>query len=225
VRFAQHQRALHRRHLDLLRILAHDSNERYPTLWLDLPDPVAYSVAGHPSLVVASNGLRARLSGEAVAAVLAHEKAHLRGRHHLLVGLAEAVARALPWLPLNTVQNKTPLRLALAATALAGAGLLGAGVAVAADDTSTPAPVASVAAQPAEPDGDSGDTGTEQQGPMGEGMDEMMQAMSPEMRERMQQQCQSGMQEMMSDQDGIGGMGTQPGGMSGCSARLHRRPV
>lgn len=100
VRFAQHQRALHRRHLDLLRILAHGKNERYPTLWLDLPDPVAYSVAGRPSLVVASHGLRAHLPGDAVCAVLAHEEAHLRGRHHLLVGLAEAVAGALPWLPL-----------------------------------------------------------------------------------------------------------------------------
>ena len=100
VRFTQHRRALHRRHLDLLRILADGRDERYPTLWLDVPDPMAYSVAGRPSLVVASRGLRTHLPGDAVAAVLAHERAHLRGRHHMLVGLAEAVAGALPWLPL-----------------------------------------------------------------------------------------------------------------------------
>jgi hypothetical protein len=35
------------------------------------------------------------------------------------------------------------------------------------------------------------------------------------MRERMQQQCQSGMQEMMSDQGAMPGMNTQPGAMSG----------
>ncbi len=29
-----------------------------------------------------------------------HERAHLRGRHHLMVAVAEALAAALPWLPL-----------------------------------------------------------------------------------------------------------------------------
>lgn len=99
VRQARHRKDLHHRHLDLLRILANGGG-RYPTLWLDVSRPVAYSVAGRPSLVVASDGLRKSLPPEAVAAVLAHERAHLRGRHHLLVGLAEALAGAFPWLPL-----------------------------------------------------------------------------------------------------------------------------
>lgn len=100
VREARHRRNLHHRHLGLLRILDHRSSERYPTLWLNLPEAFAYSVAGSPSLVVASEGLRKHLPDSAVAAVLDHERAHLRGRHHLLVSLAEALALSLGWLPL-----------------------------------------------------------------------------------------------------------------------------
>lgn len=100
LRHARQRRMLHRKHLDLLRILTGDPAARSSLLWLDVPHPVAYSVAGRPSLVVASNELRRQLPHQAVAAVLAHEHAHLRGRHHLMVALAEALAAALPWLPL-----------------------------------------------------------------------------------------------------------------------------
>lgn len=94
------RRNLHQRHLDLLRVLADGGGGRYRTLWLDLAPPVAYSLAGRPHLVVASDGLRQTLPAESVAAVLAHERAHRRGRHHLLVGLATGLAQAFPWLPL-----------------------------------------------------------------------------------------------------------------------------
>ncbi len=99
VRQSRHRKDLHYRHLDLLRVLGREG-DRYPTLWLDVSHPVAYSVAGRPHLVVASDGLRQTLPSDAVAAVLAHERAHLRGRHHMLVGLAEALAGAFRWLPL-----------------------------------------------------------------------------------------------------------------------------
>lgn len=91
---------LHRTHLDLLRIRTGSAAAPRSTLWLDSPQPMAYSIAGRPSLVVATEGLRRSLPAQAVAAVLSHEQAHLRGKHHLLVGLAEALAVALPWLPL-----------------------------------------------------------------------------------------------------------------------------
>jgi len=97
--YARQRRKLHRKHLDLLRILAGKA-ARPSTLWLDVPHPMAYSVAGRPSLIVVSEGLRRQLPQDAVAAVLEHERAHLRGRHHLMVALAEALAAALPWLPL-----------------------------------------------------------------------------------------------------------------------------
>jgi beta-lactamase regulating signal transducer with metallopeptidase domain len=100
LRHTRQRRMLHRKHLDLLRILTGDGATRGSLLWLDVPHPMAYSVAGRPALVVATEGLRRRLPAEAVAAVLDHERAHLRGRHHLLVAVAEALAAALPWLPL-----------------------------------------------------------------------------------------------------------------------------
>ncbi|MGH3695762.1 MAG: M56 family metallopeptidase [Pseudonocardiaceae bacterium] len=100
-RHAQQRRTLHRKHLDLLRILTGGGATPGSTLWLDVPHPMAYSVAGRPALIVASEGLRRCLPMEEVAAVLEHERAHLRGRHHLMVALAEALAAALPWLPLT----------------------------------------------------------------------------------------------------------------------------
>lgn len=99
VRHVRQRRTVHRKHLDLLRILTGGATPG-STLWLDVPDPMAYSVAGRPSLVVASEGLRRQLPRHAVAAVLEHERAHLRGRHHLMITIAEALAVALPWLPL-----------------------------------------------------------------------------------------------------------------------------
>lgn len=100
LRHAQQRRKLHRQHLGLLRILTGGGAAPGSTLWLDVPHPMAYSVAGRPALVVATEELRRQLPTEVVAAVLEHERAHLRGRHHLMVAIAEALAAALPWLPL-----------------------------------------------------------------------------------------------------------------------------
>lgn len=99
-RHAQQRRTLHRKHLDLVRILTGGGTTPGSTLWLDVPHPMAYSVAGRPALVVATEGLRRQLPRDAVAAVLEHERAHIRGRHHLMVAIAEGLAAALPWLPL-----------------------------------------------------------------------------------------------------------------------------
>ena len=100
LRHTRQRRVLHRKHLNLLRILTAGGTTRSSTLWLDIPHPMAYSVAGRPALVVATEGLRRQLPTDAVAAVLSHERAHLHGRHHLMVAIAEALAVALPWLPL-----------------------------------------------------------------------------------------------------------------------------
>lgn len=91
---------VHRRQLDLLRLAARREPGKVPLLWLDHHEPLAYSVAGRPSFVVATTGLTRHLSAEQVAAVLAHEHAHLHGRHHALTGLADAAAWALPFVPL-----------------------------------------------------------------------------------------------------------------------------
>lgn len=82
--------------LALLRTVARD---RDGVLWLEDGRPLAFSVAGRPGAVVATDGV-GRLAAARCAAVLAHERAHLRGHHHQLVLLAETAARALPLLPL-----------------------------------------------------------------------------------------------------------------------------
>ncbi|MER6989086.1 M56 family metallopeptidase [Saccharopolyspora hirsuta] len=99
LRHARHQRREHRRHLELLRIAARPESGAFPIMWLPHPEPMAYSVAGTPGFVVATDGVRDHLGADA-AAVLEHERAHLRGRHHLLVGLAEALSRSASWIPL-----------------------------------------------------------------------------------------------------------------------------
>ncbi|WP_156094061.1 M56 family metallopeptidase [Lentzea aerocolonigenes] len=91
---------LHQRQLGLLRLAARRASGDEPLMWLDHGQPLAYSVAGRPSFIVATTGLTDHLSDDQVAAVLAHERAHLRGRHHALTGLADAAASAMPFVPL-----------------------------------------------------------------------------------------------------------------------------
>ena len=60
------------------RITANHRPDDPRTWWLDHAHPVAFSLAGHPGVVVASDGLRDRLTDRGVSAVLAHEYASLR---------------------------------------------------------------------------------------------------------------------------------------------------
>lgn len=67
--------------------------------WIDDPRPIAYSLGGARGAVVATHGIR-RLGEQQCAAVLEHELAHIRGRHHVAVLCADIAAKALPMLPL-----------------------------------------------------------------------------------------------------------------------------
>jgi Zn-dependent protease with chaperone function len=69
---------------------------------LDDPRPVAYCVAGRPAAIVVTTGALALLDSPQLAAVLAHERAHLAGRHHLLATVTRGLAAALPGVPLFT---------------------------------------------------------------------------------------------------------------------------
>ncbi|KOV82462.1 M56 family metallopeptidase [Nocardia sp. NRRL S-836] len=89
-------------HLSVLRLAGRREPGPHPTVWLDHDRPLAFSLAGRPGVVVATEGLHRHLTPDEVGAVLAHERAHLDGRHHLLVAAADAVATALPVLPLFT---------------------------------------------------------------------------------------------------------------------------
>ena len=66
---------------------------------LDHRAPVAYTLPGWHSRVVVSAGLVELLSAEELAAVIEHERAHLRARHDLLVLPFQAWAVALGRIP------------------------------------------------------------------------------------------------------------------------------
>jgi Zn-dependent protease with chaperone function len=67
---------------------------------LETPQPAVYCVPGRPATIVLTTGALAVLDPPQLLAVLAHEHAHLAGRHHLLVTLGKAARAGFPGLPL-----------------------------------------------------------------------------------------------------------------------------
>jgi len=63
---------------------------------LDVTEPLAYCLPGVRSRVVVSEGTLAALTDEEVAAILSHERAHLRARHDLVLEMFTAVHAAFP---------------------------------------------------------------------------------------------------------------------------------
>jgi Zn-dependent protease with chaperone function len=62
------------------------------------PTPAAYCVPGRPGRVVVTDGAVRVLESDQIRAVVAHERAHLAGRHDRLVGLATVLDRGLGWI-------------------------------------------------------------------------------------------------------------------------------
>jgi len=89
-----------REHLAALRLAGRADGTAPTTLWLAHDTPLAFSMSGRRAVIVATDGLRRHLGDDAVAAVLLHEQAHLSGRHHQLIALADALRAALPFVPL-----------------------------------------------------------------------------------------------------------------------------
>ena len=91
-------RATRRRHRDLVDLLSKVRNEPSdPQLCvLEHSTPTAYCVPGLRSRVVLSQGTIDALSAEQVEAVLAHERAHLRERHDLILEFFTVMYMALP---------------------------------------------------------------------------------------------------------------------------------
>ncbi|MFG3420887.1 M56 family metallopeptidase [Micromonospora sp. NPDC049460] len=101
VRQWRSQRKSRQAHQDLVTLVGETlTPERVPVLRLPHRVPLAYSVGGGRGLLVVSAGVLG-LPAAQRAAVLSHERAHLRGRHHLIVALAEVLAAAAPWVPLT----------------------------------------------------------------------------------------------------------------------------
>lgn len=84
-----------RAHTKALRVLATRDAER-GILVLDHNDPACYCLPGRPGTVVVTTGALRVLTQKQLQAVLAHERAHLAGRHHLILAFALAVRRAVP---------------------------------------------------------------------------------------------------------------------------------
>lgn len=67
---------------------------------VDTADRLAYCVAGRPKTIVITTGALDALVPDQLGAVLAHERAHLIGRHHLLLASVRGLAAAAPWMRL-----------------------------------------------------------------------------------------------------------------------------
>ncbi len=90
-----------RRHHALLAMLTAPHPTRARTRVIDDAVPVAYCLPrGVGSVTVLSRGLLETLAPEELAAVIAHERAHVEQRHDLLLLAFRAWRAALPWFPI-----------------------------------------------------------------------------------------------------------------------------
>jgi Zn-dependent protease with chaperone function len=76
------------------------------------PQPAAYCVAGRCPTVIVTTAAMAALDSGQLDAVLAHERAHLAGRHHALKAAALIGRQVLPFLPLLRDAEAQVTRLA-----------------------------------------------------------------------------------------------------------------
>jgi Zn-dependent protease with chaperone function len=79
---------------------------------LEAAQPAAYSVPGRPPAVVVTSGALAVLDSGQLTAVLRHERAHLAGRHHLLLAITRSLAAIVPGVPLFERAGTEVTRLA-----------------------------------------------------------------------------------------------------------------
>lgn len=95
-REANRTRRFHRHTLQLIAGPGASRN----TIVVDHPTALVYCLPGRPGTVVLTTAAVHTLEPGQLDAVLAHERAHLRGRHHLALAGARVLARALPALPI-----------------------------------------------------------------------------------------------------------------------------
>lgn len=97
---ARETRERRRRHRELVDLLADTSGAAPGVRVLTERTPVAYCVpALRNSRVVVSSGTLAELDEDELSAVLAHERAHVRNRHDLVLEAFTALRRAFPMVP------------------------------------------------------------------------------------------------------------------------------
>lgn len=89
-----------RRHRQLVILLGSPDPLRPHTQLLDNAVPIAYCLPGARSITVFSAGLMELLSPSELAAVIAHERAHVTQRHDILLIAFRAWHLSLPWFPI-----------------------------------------------------------------------------------------------------------------------------
>ena len=86
-------------HAETARLVGH-AEPALGAVLVEHSEPTAYCVAGRHPTVILSTGAVQALEPAQLSAVLAHERAHLTGRHHRLLALARIGRLVLPFLPL-----------------------------------------------------------------------------------------------------------------------------
>ncbi|MEV0351529.1 M56 family metallopeptidase [Nonomuraea sp. NPDC050680] len=99
------------RHLTVLQMVAR-RDARLGVLVVDHDAALAYCLPGRGGPIVLTTSALAALDDRQLAAVLAHERAHLRGRHHLLTATARGLRRAFPFIALFATAEQEIDRLA-----------------------------------------------------------------------------------------------------------------
>ncbi|MGB0971897.1 MAG: M56 family metallopeptidase [Mycobacterium sp.] len=93
-------RALTLAHADAVRLVGRSDGS--DVVIVESAEPAAYCVAGRPSAIVVTTAALAALDRSQLAAVIAHERAHLDGRHVYLVAAVRGLAAALSAIALFT---------------------------------------------------------------------------------------------------------------------------
>lgn len=99
-----------RRHLTVLGLVG-CRDDLLGAVVVDHETAAAYCVPGRDRRVVLTTGAVRALTGEQLAAVLAHERAHLRGHHHLVVAAGRVLRSAFPFVPAFRWANDEVARL------------------------------------------------------------------------------------------------------------------
>nr|WP_281363383.1 M56 family metallopeptidase [Nocardioides perillae] len=91
--------------------LVADHDERADVWLLEEPRPAAYVLPGRVPMIVVTTGAVADLHDGELRAVLAHERAHVDGRHDIAITVARILHRALPGVPLLAAAAREVPRL------------------------------------------------------------------------------------------------------------------
>ena len=98
------------RHAQTARLVGH-AEQALGAVLVEHSQPAAYCVAGRQPTVILTTSAVQALDADQLDAVLAHERAHLAGRHHRLLALARIGREVFPFLPLMRYAEQQVARL------------------------------------------------------------------------------------------------------------------